>query len=275
MAKLFKKDYNNMLEKIIEKKQYNENVKSLLLSMMYKIEVAYDDYKTVKQDTESKDEFITNILEIIRKECKKIQIVKRNTDIEKELKDENKEFIIDFQKGEIITYQIEKCLLYAIFEINKPQMYVDEENYLIRNSIIYNLIKGSNLDKVEILKDFNGWSWNTVVEDENNIAPNLIYKLIWIVMGNENLQKLLNSKDMDIIQILESETRKKCKNENSQKFLWSIYKFSINSFSNINKKEKGVLLEEKVSIENEFNLLSDKIKYVKDITKKFLKLMRL
>lgn len=39
---LFKiRDYNNELEKILEKKSFSESTKNLLLSMLYKIETAY------------------------------------------------------------------------------------------------------------------------------------------------------------------------------------------------------------------------------------------
>ena len=41
LDKFVKKNYNNELEKVLEKKYFDENTKSLLLSIMYKIETAY------------------------------------------------------------------------------------------------------------------------------------------------------------------------------------------------------------------------------------------
>ena len=49
LNKIVKKDYNNELEKILENKQFNENVKSTLLSILYKIEAAYKDLEIVKK----------------------------------------------------------------------------------------------------------------------------------------------------------------------------------------------------------------------------------
>ena len=40
LSKLNFKDYNNEVEEILEKKSFSSNVKNLLLSMFYKIEVA-------------------------------------------------------------------------------------------------------------------------------------------------------------------------------------------------------------------------------------------
>ena len=58
LSKLNLKDYNNELETVLEKKAFSIDAKNLLLSMLYKIEVGYKDYKTVKRDVTSKEGFI-------------------------------------------------------------------------------------------------------------------------------------------------------------------------------------------------------------------------
>ena len=52
LEKLVKKDYNNELEAILEKKQFSIEVKNILLSMLYKINISYNDYATVKRNVE-------------------------------------------------------------------------------------------------------------------------------------------------------------------------------------------------------------------------------
>ena len=42
------KDYNNELEKVLEGKSFSQEVKNLLLSMLYKVEISYADYKKNK-----------------------------------------------------------------------------------------------------------------------------------------------------------------------------------------------------------------------------------
>ena len=37
IGKIVKKDYNNELEKVLEKKYFNENVKNILLNILYNI----------------------------------------------------------------------------------------------------------------------------------------------------------------------------------------------------------------------------------------------
>ena len=47
-SKITSNEYNNRLEKILDNKPFDENVKNLLLSMLYKIENGYNDYIKVK-----------------------------------------------------------------------------------------------------------------------------------------------------------------------------------------------------------------------------------
>ena len=93
LEKLVKKDYNNELEKILEEKQFGENVKSTLLSILYKVEASYKDYQTVKKDVENKEEYISNILEIIKNNCNSIKIIKMS-DKENQIPN-NKTYIIN------------------------------------------------------------------------------------------------------------------------------------------------------------------------------------
>ena len=66
------KDYNNILENVLEQKDFSVDAKNLLLSMLYKIENGYQDYKTVKVDVSSKSYFLQKIGGIYRR-AKKVR----------------------------------------------------------------------------------------------------------------------------------------------------------------------------------------------------------
>ena len=69
-SKLNRKDYNNQVELILDKKEFTADIKNLILSMFYKIETAYDDYKIVKPFAEEKSVFIEEIMRILKENCK-------------------------------------------------------------------------------------------------------------------------------------------------------------------------------------------------------------
>ena len=84
-SKFLQKDYSEELEEICESKRFDKEAQNLLLSMFYKIDGAYNDYKTVKREVPSKEDFLENIIEIVEKYCKEIEIAKPNSELEKEL----------------------------------------------------------------------------------------------------------------------------------------------------------------------------------------------
>ena len=51
-------DYNLILEKILDSKYFSSNTKSLLFSMIYKLEEFYTDYQMVKNIDSTKNEFL-------------------------------------------------------------------------------------------------------------------------------------------------------------------------------------------------------------------------
>ena len=53
----------------------SEKVKNLLLSMLYKIEIAYSDYQKTKINVPDKNDFIDEIFDDINKKCKKIKLI--------------------------------------------------------------------------------------------------------------------------------------------------------------------------------------------------------
>ena len=79
--KLFSKlkDYNEILEAVLDKKYFSSNIKNILLSMIYKLEIAYPDYVEIKRNVRNKDDFLEEIIDIIRNYCEHIQIVEPDT----------------------------------------------------------------------------------------------------------------------------------------------------------------------------------------------------
>ena len=170
------KDYNNELEKILENKLFSYDVKNLLLSMLYKIENAYKDYETVKRQVPTKKEYIENILRIIKEKCLKILLVKQGTTEAEELEKNNLLFKIDKKNGEIICFQNELIILTAILELDSSYITLNMK-YEYLEEPLTKLIEYGNIESnVEVIRDFNGWSWDIVTKEIGDIQGNLIYQ---------------------------------------------------------------------------------------------------
>ena len=187
--KLFKKlkDYNSLLEEILDQKTFSSISKSLLFSMIYKLEVSYRDYSTVKVDSLEKDIFFNNILNVIKKYCDNIKTVEPDSRQASLLVIHNVEAVTNEKERSILVYPTEQAMLYAISDI-EPKYFFIKDGFLFKDILQNVLVQGYKQNTMEVLRNFNGWSWDISIDDKNWIQ-NLIYQNLIIIKGEEFLYR--------------------------------------------------------------------------------------
>lgn len=268
LDKIVKKDYNNELEKILEEKQFGENVKSTLLSILYKIEASYRDLETVKKDVESKDEYISNILNIIKKDCNSIKIIKMS---DKDSKiPNNKTYIINKEKKEIIAYPIERKLLYAIIKIGKKEKIIKDDYFLINETLSELINVGNNINMVEPLRDFNGYSWTIIPQEFESVDHNLVYQNLRIIIGHKFLNKWISNNEfiIDYFDLFKEELENRYGRDIKNKIIDLISKLSILLSIKFDDKKSEELEEIKEDVKKELKNIEDKEEFIEDITER-------
>ena len=272
LDKIVKKDYNNELEEILEKKYFEENVKSLLLNILYKVETAYKDYEKVKQDVETKEEYIENIISIIKDECDTIKMVRPNSEESQMLG--RRTFLVEKKKKRIICYPIERKLLYCIAKIGKQDKIVKDEYFLLNQTLSDLINVGNNINMVEPLRDFNGYSWTTIPSEIESIQHNLIYQNLRILLGDTFLNNWIRNKEfiIDYMEVYKTKLEEKYGKEYSKKIQELVNKLSIligmKFDSKLNEKIKKLRQEYEIKM----NKIKDRAKFVQDITSEKKKL---
>lgn len=261
MLKLNIKDYNNQLEKILAKKNFSEEIKNLLLSMLYKIEAAYDDYSLVNGNTKTKKEILEEILEIIEKNCKEIEIIK------------TKESKSSPEEGKIITYLNTRKMLYEIYQLKQNKFKVPDEYEIIKPSLEQNLNQGYYIDSSEIIRDFDGWSWNIVVEEIENLGINLVYQIIRILIGDTFLHKWQENPNQDYVLKFNEKLENKYETKIAEQISKIINQLAILNVTKLNEEEKNRLLGIQKKLQEEFNELDDKKKYLEKLAKEKKKIV--
>ena len=141
---------------------------------------------------------------------------------------------------------------------------------------------GKNIDRLEVLRDFNGWSWTTIKKEIESIDANLIYQCLQILFGKEFMDNWIQDKD-GIIDYFEAMTNdgKKYGKQTIERVKELLIKIAMingvkenKEFSDqISKKLKEVKKELKVYEDTETNIerLSENrrkaMKQLKDIEK--------
>lgn len=187
-SKINLKDYNNILENILEQKDFTEDVKNLLLSMLYKIENGYRDYEIVKVNVNSKKYFLKKIIKIIRDECKTIEIIKPLSEKSKILEEKKVNYIVDKEKGKIVVYPNERMILEALVTLAQKEMILEKEYELFSLGLQDILIIGDRMNFAEVIRDFNGWSWDITTSQMESKNINVIYQNLIILLGSSFLQ---------------------------------------------------------------------------------------
>ena len=296
------KDYNNVLENVLEQKDFSVDVKNLLLSMLYKIENGYQDYKLVKVDVSSKGYFLQKIVNII-KECKEIKFVKPLSEESKILEEQEVNYIVDREESKIICYPNERIILEALVTLNQNQIELEEQYGLYQRGILETLYRGSRMSIVEVLRDFNGWSWDITTNQMESKNLNLIYQNLNILFGNKFMQKWLTGSEeeeidetdipnneilkskynsdfgmtveevridnkIDYIQKMYEKLKNIATKENTEEFIKQFKKTMIVVGYNYDDEQKELILKEKDCVEEQLNKMKDNRKYLEELTEK-------
>lgn len=255
--------FNNELEEILDTKPFSENVKNNILNMIYKIEEAYNDYRIVKVEVPNQRKFLENILESIKNHCNLIEI-SNSIELEK------KKYDIDYRNGSIKVCSNHTWMLYAILEILIKQKKFETELDIIQNKSIYDFLKlGYNVNNVEIIRDFNGWSWIPSLEESSNIYANLVYQNLQFLLTNPKLESCMNkilNDDLNLKELLQKELEKDNKKELVEELLNKLEEIAIYVTANTDETYREDLLEIKKRKQEELALMENKKEYLKEIT---------
>ncbi|MBR0490459.1 MAG: hypothetical protein IJJ82_00225 [Clostridia bacterium] len=267
LDRVIKKNFNNELEHVLEHKEFDEDAKSLLLSILYKLETAYSDYTQVKKNVMPKEEFLQMIIDIIQKDVDKINLVKIGSEEANIL--ENRTFIVDKKNKEITCYPIERKLLYALLKISKKDKIIKDKYYVINRTISDMLNTGNNINMVEPMRDFNGFSWSVVIKDIESVEHNLIYQNLRIIAGAEFLNKWIYNREsiIDYFELLKEKLEKLYGKQKQEELIDAISKLSVLLEVKYDKEKTKKFLNGKKEIENRIKEISDKEEFTVKLTK--------
>ena len=267
MKKLKIKDYNKELEEVLINKDFSKETKNLLSSMLYKVDNSYDDYKKTKVDVPSKKQLLEELIEIIKEDCKKIELAKLKT-IENKIPEGKKSLTIKLEQ-KIITYQNELSLLKAVYELNSKQ-FREELGDLEEKSLFNLLNEGERTAKSEIIRDFDGWSWNIMTSEIESYIPNLVYQSMVYLLGYNILNQ---NKSVDINE-LEDMLKEKYKTSYTEKIMKYTTQLSILNYIKHNPEEEKSLKKDEQDLQKKLKLMENKKEYIEEITSRKKKLVK-
>ncbi len=254
---IIKNDYIYEVEKVLEKKKITNEIRSLVMDTLFKIEETYPNYKRVKVDVLEKKDYISQII-IALKKVENIDIMyMQEKDV---LKCLTKTTVEKNQRGyyDIQIYQNNLSLLYALQTIVNEEYGGDE---LPCSSAFDKILKiGGIYSDIEILRDFSGWNWNRNNIKDFNIYYDIIYKNLLLILGIDKMIEL--KKTRQCIHFMKKYLVKKYKNDNVEK-LMEILKEIV--FVMSSEEEKKLEIEANKKIIDMYMAMKDIKKFMQKV----------
>lgn len=269
LEKFIKKDSNEILENVLAQKDVDERTKNLLQGILYKIDVSYKDYQNAKVIQRNKKEYVDEINKNIKRKCNKIVTVSFNEKIEEEkIKKslEKNKFYID--ENQIITYPIEEKILYAIEKSINNNKIVNSKYEIISEPLSNLIMTGKSLDRVEVLRDFNGWSWTTIKTEIESISSNLVYQILQILLGEEFMDNWSFDTDgiIDYYSMFKEQISNKYGIENAKKLYEIIEKIAIMNEIEQDIYFKSEKIQQLNEIDNDIKKRTNVEQYITELT---------
>lgn len=268
LHKIHLKDYTNRLEKILENKSFSLQTKNLLLSMFYKIENAYHDYEKTKVEVHDKGEFLEKLIQIIEQKCQEIEMIKLGLEDTNML--ETIPYTIDKEQGKIMLIGNDLVMLNAILEIAQNPICIPEEEILLQKPLSYFLNLGSRMHEAEVIRDFNGWSWDIVLKEIPYVELNLAFQNFLYLLGSEFISSWIKNDTSlaDYLILAYEKLKNEFEEERAKELIQLFCKFSIEMLAkqDISQKEFWKNLKQQNSIE--LAKISDKTTYLEEVTQK-------
>ena len=248
-----KNNYDSQLEETLESKSFDDEAKSLILNTLYKIENGYKDYSKIKYDVKPKNDIISELNNIIKYDCNDIEIVDPN--------ETRNKFAVDRKNKKIKAFPNEVYLLQALYYIHTPDAQRIENVFDKSMRVVLN--KGMSINSVEIIRDFNGWSWNNSIDNKNSKYYNLIYQDLLILLGEKKLSELV--KQNDLKTELKSGLEELYGEKKASSFLEKIEKCCLLIYANLNKSNEKELMDYLKEKQTELCEISNKEEYISNL----------
>ena len=254
---IIKNDYIYEIEKILEKKGITNEIKSLVMDTLFKIEETYPNYKRIKVDVLEKRDYIREIVVALKKvdniyimNMQEKDILKCVTDTKIE---KNARGYYDIQ-----IYHNNLSLLYALQTIINEEYGINEQPC---SSAFDKILKiGGIYSNIEILRDFSGWNWNRNKIKNFNIYYDIIYRNLLLILGIDKMIEL--KKTRQCIHFMKKYLLKKYKNDNVEK-LMEILKEIV--FVMSSEEEKKLEIEANKKIIDMYMAMKDIKKFMQKV----------
>lgn len=122
------------------------------------------------------------------------------------------------------------------------------------------------MDREEIIRDFDGWTWNIASKEIENYIYNIVYQNIKILLGEEFLQSNINNNLIDFIYEFERKIIEISNEELASNIYMLIYQIAILENIKEDREKQIELVQQRESLQEELGSMENKKEYLQKIS---------
>ena len=188
----------------------------------------------------------------------------------------------------------------ALIDLKQNKIELDKKYEIFSEGFKEILTIGNIMNTAEVIRDFNGWSWDITPTQIISKNINIIYQNLLILLGNNFLQKWITGKEIeeeeieipnneilrskynssfgltreevkenqfvDYIENMQEILVKKYGEENANNFMTQLIKVAIAVECNKSKKQKNIIIKKEKEIQEKLDQMQDNIKYIENLS---------
>ena len=159
-------------------------------------------------------------------------------------------------------------LLKSILAIGEEKVSLTEEESILEESISYFLNSASLMSQAEVIRDFNGWSWDISAKDIENNVINIMFQVLVYLLEYDFINSWANNTSQlaDYLMLTHENLNENFGEQRAKEIVKILCKIAIEEKSKQSEEEleKWKRVKEETKLKSE--RLENKVKYLEDIT---------
>ena len=167
-------------------------------------------------------------------------------------------------------------LLKSILAIGKEKVSLTEEESILEESISYFLNSASLMSQAEVIRDFNGWSWDISAKDIENNVINIMFQVLVYLLEYDFINAWVNNTSQlaDYLMLTHENLKENFGEQRAKEIVKILCKIAIEEKSKQSEEELEKWKKVKEETKLEFERLENKAKYLEDITEEKKKITK-
>ena len=157
----------------------------------------------------------------------------------------------------------------TILKLAEKTIAMPQEKQALQTAISNLLNVGNEINELEVIRDFNGWSWDVILKEIPDLETNVIFQTLLYLIGHEFIAKWIqnDSNLADYVDLLKVYIKENFGEKRAEEFVFLFCKLAIDIISSKDEDQCRFWKDKTQEFEKQLKQLENKTKFLEQQTK--------